>query len=159
MTTSPRLSYGVSSSVLLAPTPCATLEAEHLNQQAALTIRSLQGIKNSAAAKAKAKLMAIKQMSAAMDREAAKRAAEMRAMSLAAIASMNMERVKGMRAADFAAMSAKQVRSLQPRTNRRCIEIAGAELKSLVGHSGKAAPAAATLRTGHSPEQGSHPSP
>ena len=50
----------------------------------------------------------MKQQSAASDREAAKKAAEMRKMTLQAIAAMNMDRVRNMKASEFSAMSAKQ---------------------------------------------------
>ena len=70
---------------------------------------SLQGIKNSAAALAVRKLLEGKQEFAAAEREAARKAAEVRQMSLQMVADMNVERVKSMKAAELAALSPKQV--------------------------------------------------
>lgn len=70
-----------------------------------------QDIKNSAAAKAVARIAALKQESAIADKEAARQAAEMAKMSLEAIRGMNMERIRGMKAAELRAMSRTQVSS------------------------------------------------
>mmetsp|Transcript_27187 Transcript_27187/g.76691 ORF Transcript_27187/g.76691 Transcript_27187/m.76691 type:complete len:214 (+) Transcript_27187:405-1046(+) len=71
------------------------------------------GIKNSAAARAVRKLMEFKQESAASEREVARKAAEVRQMSLHMVANMNVERVKDMKAMELAALSPKQVTALK----------------------------------------------
>jgi hypothetical protein len=71
-----------------------------------------QDIKNSAAAKAVARITMMKQETAAADKEVLRQAAEMAKMSQEAIRSMNMERIQGMKAAELGALSRHQVRTV-----------------------------------------------